>query len=323
MPNLSISNSKQRFAYKLTRFLLVLFILDYSIGYLLKYFYFRQTSGKNQRTTYSLYETCDEILVFGNSRATHHYIPRLFTQTLNYSCYNTGRAGQSLFYSLALQKVILYRHTPQIIILDIRPDELLLSARSYDWLSQLLPYYEDLEEIRSIVDIRSKFEQLKLLSRIYPYNSTLFTTAKYNIVNEKDYNGYLPLLRVMKSAELPVIDKNIEDNIEINNNKVHAFESFILNCLNADIKLFVVISPAYHKKKVNISKIEAIVKTHNVPLWNFLNDPSFSGHSELFYDSSHLNNKGAELFSKMVSDRIKQFTGPDHAVYNSVLHYPE
>ena len=43
----------------------IVFLLDFSIGNLLRHFYFKQQSGLQYRTTYAFEKTSEDILIFG------------------------------------------------------------------------------------------------------------------------------------------------------------------------------------------------------------------------------------------------------------------
>ena len=66
------------FLIKTFIFLTILIMLDFSIGSILQYFYFKQKSGLLYRTTYSLDSTRADLLVLGSSTATHHYNSEIF-----------------------------------------------------------------------------------------------------------------------------------------------------------------------------------------------------------------------------------------------------
>jgi hypothetical protein len=154
---LKTENKFIRFSVNLVLLFLIVFLFDWAGGAILRYFYFSQTSGLGYRTTYSIDSTRANILVFGSSRANHHYVPEVFEDSLKMSFYNTGRDGNFLFYNYAIFKAILKRYTPKILIMDINPDELYYNPDSYDRLSSLLPYYKDHPEIRDIIELRGPY----------------------------------------------------------------------------------------------------------------------------------------------------------------------
>lgn len=299
-------------------FLAILILLDFSIGSILKYFYNKQTSGLLYRATYSIDSTKADILIFGASRANHHYVPDIFENRLHLSCYNTGRDGETIFYNYAILKCALKRYSPKIAILDFSRDEFVKTPDNYDRLSALLPYYEDHPEIRSIVQLKSPYEKYKLLSKIYPYNSLIFSigigTTKLNTSREyiKDENGYVPLPEIWKRPLQE--DTTLREN-ELDSNTIKAFESFISECTQSNIKAYIVISPVfikYTKADKSVQIAQKIAKQYKIPLYDFTYDSQFLNSEGLYADANHLNEKGAVLFTNKVIDKILQTEKQDY-----------
>ena len=292
-------------------FFIILFILDFSIGSILRYLYFKQTSGLLYRTTYSIDSTRAEFLIFGSSTANHHYDTRLFEKRLGNSVYNTGRDGSMFFYNYAIFKSVLKRFHPKTAILDFNTEELKFSEESYDRISALLPYYKNHPEIRSVVELESPYEKYKLLSKIYPFNSLLFTIAIGNTnFNKKrelvdDENGYIPLTHVWNRK----IATQTSLNYELDSNKINVLKSLIKECKDSNVQLYICISPRFVKytgKDISVDTTREIAKEFNIPFYDFSSDTLFWDHKEYFADESHLNETGAEIFSNAVIDNILQ-----------------
>ena len=128
--------------------------VDFIIGNLLRKLYFSQISGLLHRTTYSIDKTEADILIFGSSRANHHYDSKLFEESTGQYTYNTGRDGNFIFYQTALLKSILKRYKPKQIILDFE-GTFAFNQNDYDRIAALLPYYKSHKEIRDIVLLKS------------------------------------------------------------------------------------------------------------------------------------------------------------------------
>ncbi len=297
-----------RFFQKLVVFLIIVKILDILVGQTLRHFYFTQTSGLEYRTTYSMEKTTADMLVLGSSRANHHYPPEVFEKRFHTSFYNAGRDGEYIFYHYAVLKSILTRYTPKVIFLDIRNAEFIAGKDKYDRLSSLLPYYKTHKEIRPIVELKSPYERLKLLSSIYPFNSALFTIAigntELNKKRDEDFQGYIPLSRKWKE---PIQQNAGGINDAIDTIQVNTYRAFIADCLTRKIKLFVICSP-YFINFINADSSLLIAKTialqHHVEFLDYSKDTSFTNHPELFDDPSHLNSNGAEIFANKLVDEI-------------------
>lgn len=275
---------------------------------MLNYFYFNQESGDQFRTTYSIQKTTAEIIILGSSRASHHYNSAIFENKLNLSAYNAGRDGNFIFYHFAVLNGVLNRYTPKIVILDLNRAELLEDQESYDRIATLLPYYKKHPEIRSIIEHKGFYENIKLISNIYPFNSLILTIAIGNLeLNKKrnaDYLGYLPINRTydgpLKTETISTIDK-------LDSLKVKIYKSIIYECKKKGVKLVVICSPYYIQfptEDISLLLAEEIAKQNGVEFYNFSDNPIFLSNKKLFADNAHLNDHGATVFSNLVSDSI-------------------
>jgi hypothetical protein len=305
------NNKYFKFFSRFFVFIFILWVLDFFIGTLLKNYYEKQKSGLLYRTTYSLDSTKADILIFGASRANHHYVPSIFKKKLNMSCYNTGRDGQIIFYNDAVLRSVLKRYTPKIVILDFERREFSNDDdNSYDRLSALLPYYNSHPEIRPILKLKGPYEKIKRFSKIYTYNSLIFTilvgASNYNKTREyiKDYNGYVPLPEIWHHS--PYIDST-RNNYRLDTNKINIYKSFVKECANSGVKLYIFLSPVcvkyyYNDKSVMIAK--RIAEKYNTPVYDYTNNPFFLNRDTLFADGGHLNQQGAKIFTKKVVNQI-------------------
>jgi hypothetical protein len=299
----------------LLRFILILsvtILFDFGIGTILKFCYFHQKSGATYRTTYAFDSTKAEVLVFGSSRASHHYVPEIFEASLHCTFYNTGSDGNFILYNSAIFKGITKRYKPRMIIFDIIPDELEYSADSYDRLSSLLPYYYNHPEIRRIVNLRSRYEKIKLLSSIYPYNSLLVTIAigqlEFNKKRKPDNKGYIPLCYKMKNVKLDTRQNEIiKHDFCIDYNKVDALKEIISICKLKNIRLIFVKSPLFnfvHNSCYDLTFSKLCSET-DISYFNFSNEKEFLNQPAYFADRSHLNEDGAKEFSKLLVAKIQ------------------
>ncbi len=294
------------FTFKLIRFLIILFLLDFSIGQGLKHFYFKQQIGRQYRALYSLEKTNEDILIFGSSRAYNNYVPDVFEARLKQTCYNTGSAGQFILYDYASLKAILNRYAPKLIFLDLIPGEFRIENDSYQRLSFLLPFYNKDTAIRSVVNLKGPFKKFKLYSSIYPYNSTLVELAAGNTAYYKSRNavekGYKAITGIWNSP----ISTETPQPYPLDTLKINIFKSFIRDCQKAGTKLIVVCSPTYmnvNSGDYSILAAEKIAKEQNVLLLDFTNDAFFNSHPELFDEPLHLNKKGSQVFTNILIDK--------------------
>lgn len=299
-------------------FIFILFILDLSIGKLLNYLYFNQGSGSLYDITYSLDSTKADIIIIGSSTAHHNYYPESFKKKFGMTYYNTGNDGTSLLYHFAILKSILKRYSPKIVILDFSIKEFRKDDVSYDRLSILLPYYYTNPGLQQILNLKSKFEKEKLFSKIYPFNSMIFSVVsrnslfnKYNAKRKRNEEGYIPSFNIWNQP----IQTDISNlQYELDSNKINFFKSFVRECKAANVDLYIVAAPRFIKyihKDTSVKIAIEIADSNNIPFYNFLRDTTFLNHQNFFSDNVHMNNIGVKTFSDILIDTIlknKEYT---------------
>ena len=297
-------------------FLFVFFLIDLSLGFIAKEIFFSQKTGKYARLTHSIQLDSSEVLIMGSSHANRHYVPDILEKELNMTCYNAGVQGQRIIFHTALQKMILKRHKPKFIILNIDESWLFESVEAYERLADLHPYYWDFKaELDPILSLHSDFHTLKLLFRSYQTNSTIVHVLKYYFLPQKDYKGYRPLNQQMKrplSQKKELINSEMakEEIQKIDTSFVNIFEEFINNAKINNVNLIFTISPhLYQANGLKVNKSLELMKSmafeHRIPLFDFSDDRTFIEQYHLFNDPGHLNNDSAILFTKLLADTIK------------------
>lgn len=300
-------------------FLFIVVILDQTTGLILRSLYFQQKTGQNRQLNYVFSQCKADVLIFGNSRAQHHYISPLISETLKLSCYNAGQdGGHSILLPLAQIKVLTDRYSPKIIIVELSPDDIMKFNGAYERLSILLPYYKKYPDVCPLIFLRSPFERIKLISAIYPFNSDVINIIRFNTntnaARKKDVDGYVPLKGVMSIDMLRPEPQTGEEKIPVvDANMVNALVTIVRICKGKSINLFVINSPIYHafnKKQISASfaaeQFLEIIKYYKINYLDFSSDPNFTGHFEWFKDEEHLNEKGAKIFSTLVIDKLLQ-----------------
>jgi hypothetical protein len=304
---------------KIIVFLLIIIILDQATGMVLSRLYFNQKAGPKHGLNYFFSECKDSVIILGNSRAQHNYDTPVISDLIKMKCYNAGQdGGHSILLPYAQVEVLLRRFIPKMILVEIDPNELEYRSQDYEKLSILLPYYHVYPELRKIILMRGPFEQIKLLSGIYPNNSDIIDLIRYNTntysVNMKDIQGYIPITgRVLNNSMLKVPLESKIVQSQIDTNKISALKNIIKVCREKKVRIIFVKSPEYHyvnEKPVAQSFSEVqflkIIQSENVRFIDLSNESTFTGNMELFADTRHLNQKGAAVFSRIVSGYIKQ-----------------
>jgi len=311
-----MNNQVLLFIFKSIKFLICLFLIDTAVGSIHEHVFFQQKSGKFFRINYTMEVSTDEVFIFGSSHAAAHYVPDVLEKELGRSCYNAGVAGQQILFHSTLQEIVLKRTIPKMIILDIDTYGFYQERYQYDRLSDFYPFYHRHPDVISkVLELKSKFSRYFLKSKLVQYNSTLIHVIRYWLSPQNDRKGYRATFVQLSKPEQ--IGKEQRENEILpalrarpfDKNMIAAIDQFVSNAKKKKVRVVLALSPTLKYSKASgdgsLEIIQAVADRHNVILLNYINNPDFLGHYELFADTGHLNDSGARLFSRMVANKIR------------------
>ena len=295
-------------------FSITLFVLvDFVMGSVMASFYSHSKYGIFRRQIYCLSESNEDILVLGSSRAAHHYVPSIFEDSLNMSCYNAGSDGMCIYYHYAvLSSYIASGRTPKLVIYDINDFDLQISNEATFTLDaaldRLAPHYGEYVEIDSLFALKGWNERFKMNIHSYRYNSKLVQLIKCNFIPSKEDNGYEAVYGSLPdSSELH--DICFSEGI-LEEGKVEYFNKMLQKLRQYNVPIVLVYSPIYEKgRSSRIDKICSIAKIYNVPILDFSNQQELM-YPSFFRDEMHLNDSGAHYFTSLLQSRIKSIVNP-------------
>lgn len=287
---------------------LLIILTDLCLGKASDWLYHKSKYGIFHRQIYLLNESNDDIIILGSSRASHHYVPKVFTDSLNMTCYNAGSEGMCIYYHYALLASMIERgYHPKLVIYDIMdldtkehpgPTFTLDSA-----LERLAPHYGEYKSIDSLFMLKGWKEKFKLYSKTYRYNSKLVQSIKCNYIPSPEDNGYESVFGELKDGIKFTHEKY--NNCRLDTMKIHYFRKFVNLAVENNINLILVLSPMYQdrpSKAFDMPKI--IAKEKNIPFYDCINEPALM-KQELFRDLMHLNDNGAHVWSAYIAHRLK------------------
>lgn len=306
---------------RLIRNILILIVLvivgDCLIGHALQQAYRQTTNDKIGRLNYICDSVNAEIIVLGSSRALHHYVPRLITDSTGLSCYNCGFEGEGIVFHYALLRQLQQRYRPRLIIYEL----------TYDYDIQYLPWRPaKLTNIRPMSGLQCRdsilcsvdpWESVAMLSHIFPYNSKLFNILFSQQPTEYDSptvdNGYIPQFKVLSEDKFQGI-YYLKHDENIDSLKVGYLKKLINE--NRD-RLMVVVSPRFRSPEDNIyGMVEQMCRNQQVPFYCTVTHPVISRDITLWEDDGHLNDKGAQAFTSYMIPFIKQKLLANHDINN-------
>ena len=284
-------------------FLLVL--LDWIIGSLLDKYYFLAKSGNIAKITYVVDSTNADLIFVGASTTSHNYNPELFSEKTGLTCFNAGRDGTGMLYYNALIKMVLSRYKPKIILLDVHFISLNSTYNDEDRIAPLLPYCNEHKEVLPIITSRNKFEKIKLMSRIYPFNSQVWDIIRFQQRKDGDdfreLKGFIPLNGNIDGKKP---SKQL-DLMEVDTTKINLLVDIMHMAKSSGVRLIVVLPPEYYPVYIYPENyLKSLCEENNIEVIDFLNNSAFLNSPYLFHDYSHLNKEGADILTIEVSKQL-------------------
>ncbi len=282
-------------------FIVVIIVVDFCFGLACDYLNSHAKGGGVGKRYYIAKESNEQIMLFGSSRMSHHYIPQMIEDSLGMTCYNAGEDGNGIILSYGFLKMMLKRYTPDFIIYDISGFDL-YQDDNMKYISLLKPFCEDEDVIDIITSVDSK-EKYKLVSNLYRYNSLWIRMLGANLRPSHNKKGYLPIKGEMNYD--PEI--NLDSNEVIDPLKLAYLKAFIKDCKENDIKLFFAVSPRYKGELFGeiYPELRSLCAEYDIPFWNYFDDTLISNNKQFFKDQTHMNEVGARVYTDMIVKKLQ------------------
>ena len=275
----------------------IIVFLDNIFGIAMNYVVNHIQVGGQGRDNYICNTANEDILIFGSSRAVHHYNATMFEDSLGLSCYNCGDDGNGIILSYGRLTMAKERHQPKIIIQDVSTSFDLLKNDNHKYLGWLKARYER-SGIPVIFDDIDKTEHYKMLCQMYRYNTKFLQTLFVyftSISADAGIKGFRP---IKKKFDPMKVSKGLKpEKYEFDDLKIAYINKFI--DLSKGSQLFFVISPMwYGMDTAKVAPLKSICQQRSIPFLDFSNDPKYVHRNEYFKDGTHLNARGADEFTK-------------------------
>jgi hypothetical protein len=295
----------------------LVFILDQALGRQLEHVFYNLRSGRFGIIN-SAVNTRADILILGESKAHHNYIPKVIAKNLGLTCFNLGADGMNVVYQFILINHIINYYQPKLIIYDVSGKEFNEKYFDLSKFSILMPYAKNCRKALDIIKQEDSYIDLKLLSRLYPFNQNLHSLILHGFVEPRITKGYEPLYGTNLGKELKNKKHTTSLKIEENDILRYTFKAFLNIITEHKIPIVFINSPVWDfedyyrsynfpQNILNMLKGRAtellIIQKDNYPQLN---------EARLFKDSSHLNAQGAMIFSKIVNVHLHQLKNSNY-----------
>jgi hypothetical protein len=262
-----------------------------------------------------------DVLISGSSRAEYHYDPRTIEATTGLSAFNLGRNGSQTDVEFAVLKTYLeHNRKPRLIVHNLDAFTFVSSRDVYD-PALYVPYLRDPELYPTLRQINHDFVK----SRYVPLYGYVVQDINFSwVMGFKALLGWSPpqdhFLGFSPRAKQWTDDfQNFRTNnpngvnFAIERRGVEVLEQLIQLCKANGIKLVFVYSPEYSEMQsleTNrghiFGEFQRLATRYGVPIWDY-SKWKYAGDTAYFYNSQHLNERGAAVFSADLASRLQQY----------------
>jgi hypothetical protein len=222
---------------------------------------------------------------------------------------------QYLRHSLLLQ----YNVKPKIIIHSLDLFTLSMHKGLYK-REQFLPYMLNNELIEKATSSYEGYNSLDYkipMIRYFGQRHAIFHAIQLMIAPSSNLpdriNGYQGQDLTWNDDFIKAKAKIKEYEIGIDAATVQLFDDYLHECRKKGIKVILVYTPEYIEGQKFVKNREEIFKLfkklslkYDIPFWDYSNDP-ISFQIKYFYNSLHMNKKGAELFTNELTNALKEY----------------
>ena len=244
-----------------------------------------------------------DLVINGNSRAWVQYDPFIIDSLLHINCYNLGIDGSPINRQIIkYQKYCNLHKAPKYLIQNI--DFCTMDIRYGYEREQFFPYFF---YDRKLILAFDKYENFSILEKYLPCYRYLgyedFTLESFfnnNQYGDELVAGYHAFDKDWDGTNLVNLD-SIE--CACDTNMINMFDGFLEREVNKGVKIIFVYAPIYfeaRQKLVNEKKMfemyDSIARKFDITILDY-NDMPMCYDTTYFYNATHLNRIGAELFT--------------------------
>lgn len=245
-----------------------------------------------------------QVVVMGNSRARYHFDPRILEAALGERCYNLGMIGYPVMDQLGKLAYHLRHNTPPDLVI-VNMDEASWLPLSRDTITQYEQFLDDIRDpvIFDLVRPKNGFKYTDLLpwSRFSGYPGYVWKIACGDTLLNA-FNGFIADTTVMPPAAL-------RKALLPYSHDTAAFDTY-LDAIRAHrashwpgVRIVYVESPYFQRgTNVVLPWLEGRLDTTYERALAI--DLGWVGDTGLFMNRTHLNQFGAERYSRILSDSL-------------------
>lgn len=250
-----------------------------------------------------------DVVIYGSSRADVHFNPKVIEDSLGLPAYNLGINGHN-FYMEYLRHTLLLKHNkkPKLIIVSV--DNVMLDKREDLYgKEQFAPYFSNEDIVKAIKTYEgySRFDYLLPFVRYMPLKNPARHVREGNYSstgNSPWYKGFHPHQGGWNNDFEIAVGKRKVYVQRFDTATVQLFDRFLQEVQQARIPVVFVYTPEYiegqqfvtNRKEV-FDRLYYFAHKYRLPLFDYSTD-TLCLSKKYFFNSQHLNEYGADIFTK-------------------------
>lgn len=265
---------------------------------------------------------CDAVIM-GSSRGQVQYCPAILDSILGVNCYNLSVDGRCIDAEIVMYNV--YRNhapKPKLIIQNIDFGTLQCS-NGYE-REQYTPYLSKDDLFTQTKDSEgfTWADRWLPLVRYAGYHEVIKEGLgmKNKLSKQAMYKGWIGRDEEWDGSVFDAVSKV---PFEVNPKAVEMFEEYLAQCHREEVLVVMVFAPIYigvtekmDSVQLMFDTYQAYAEKYDCPVLNYTYD-SLSYDTNYFYNATHLNRKGAELFSTKLALDLKELVQIEGLNYNN------
>ena len=258
-----------------------------------------------------------DVIINGSSKAMVHISPKILDSVLQVPSYNLGINGHDFYMQNAKYNAYeTHNNAPKLIVQVVSNGTLQKREDLYQY-EQFLPYLQDDSFLTTTTQayIGLNFFDYHLPFVRYFGQRALMKEGVLNFLNLSEslpdsvkYKGYRPNDSEWdNSFELFVKYTPNGKEIALSDTSIQLFKHFIQKQQEKKVPIVLVYPPTYHESQQYINNraeiialYQKIAQQYNILFLDY-SQLSINKEKRFFYNSQHLNQKGAEIFSRQLA----------------------
>jgi hypothetical protein len=259
-----------------------------------------------------------DLIISGSSRAVLHYDPDILEKATGLKAFNIGRIGARTYVHTGVLNFYLHHNlSPRMLIENADLNSMEVASDLYD-LPQYTPYLSD-DALYEALRLRYPRIWLARYLPLYGYvaNDVEFRhyqglQALRGVQPSEGYRkGFLPSRRTWTDAFARLKANRKALSYQSDSDGVRDFEAFLSAARSRGIPTVVVFSPVYYEHLAMVDGLNqirasfaAVARKYNAEFWDFTDLEPVSRDTRYFFDSTHMNARGATVFSEVLGARL-------------------